>query len=49
MKEQLSRDCKALPKMMINPEVKSIFDFQYDDFHLVDYKPHPRIRATVAV
>jgi thymidylate synthase len=35
--------------MKINPEVKSIFDFKYEDFELVDYDPHPRISAPVAV
>lgn len=48
-KLQLSRTPKTLPKMMINPDVKNIFDFKYDDFKLVDYDPHPRIAATVAV
>ena len=46
---QLSRDTKALPKMKVNPEVKSIFDFTIDDFELVDYSPHPHIKAKVAV
>ncbi len=46
---QLSREPRALPKMKINPEVKSIFDFKYEDFELVDYDPYPRIPAPVAV
>ena len=46
---QLSREPRPLPRMVINPEVKSIFDFHYDDFHLEDYDPHPHIKATVAV
>ena len=46
---QLSREPRALPKMKINPDVKSIFDFKYEDFELVDYDPHPRIQAPVAV
>ena len=46
---QLSREPRALPKMKINPEVKSIFDFKYEDFELVDYDPYPRISAPVAV
>ena len=46
---QLSRDTKALPKMKINPEVKSIFDFTIDDFELVDYEFHPHIKGKVAI
>ena len=46
---QLSRDTKALPKMKINPEVKSIFDFTIDDFKLVDYEFHPHIKGKVAI
>ncbi|MFG0313460.1 MAG: thymidylate synthase, partial [Phycisphaerales bacterium] len=47
--EQRSRESRALPTMRINPEVKSIFDFTFDDFELVDYDPHPHIKAAVAV
>lgn len=46
---QLSRDFRALPKMIINPAVKNIFDFKYEDFRLVDYDPHPHIKGAVAV
>ena len=46
---QLSRDTKTLPKMKINPEVKSIFDFTIDDFELVDYEFHPHIKGKVAI
>ncbi len=46
---QLSRDCKKLPTMKINPDVKSIFDFTIDDFELVDYEFHPHIKGKVAV
>lgn len=46
---QLSRDIRPLPKMLINPEVKDIFGFKFDDFTLVDYNPHPHIKGTVAV
>lgn len=46
---QLSREPKDLPKMLINPAVKDIFDFRYDDFTLVDYNPHPHIAGQVSV
>ena len=46
---QLSRECRPLPKMQINPDVKNIFDFQFADFQLLDYNPHPHIKAAVAV
>lgn len=46
---QLSRELRRLPKMIINPDVKDIFDFKYEDFSLEDYDPHPHIKATVAV
>lgn len=46
---QLSREPRALPQMKLNPEVKSIFDFNYNDFELVDYDPHPHIKGIVAV
>ena len=46
---QLSRVTKALPKMKINAEVKSIFDFTIDDFELVDYEFHPHIKGKVAI
>lgn len=46
---QLSRDLRPLPQMKINPEVSSIFDFKYEDFELVNYDPHPHIKAEVAV
>ena len=48
-KLQLSREPRPLPQMRINPEVKSIFDFQYEDFTLENYDPHPHIKAEVAV
>ncbi len=47
--EQLSRTPRPLPRMVINPEVKSIFDFTYDDFRLEDYDPMPHIKAQVSV
>lgn len=46
---QLSREPRRLPTMKINPDVKSIFDFKYEDFTLEDYDPHPHIKATVSV
>ncbi|WP_431137109.1 thymidylate synthase [Psychroserpens mesophilus] len=46
---QLSRDIRPLPKMILNPDVKDIFDFNFDDFTLVDYNPHPHIKGAVAV
>lgn len=46
---QLTRDFRPLPEMKINPEVKSIFDFKYEDFELVGYDPHPHIKAKVSV
>ena len=46
---QLSRGPRPLPKMTINPQVKSIFDFKYEDFQLEDYDPHPHIKGKVAV
>ncbi len=46
---QLSRDCRALPQMKINPEVTDLFAFTIDDFELVNYDPHPHIKAAVAV
>ena len=49
IQEQLSREPRKLPRMVINPEVKSIFDFKYEDFTLEDYDPHPHIKGIVAV
>jgi thymidylate synthase len=46
---QLSRELRPLPQMRINPEVKDIFAFQFEDFELLDYDPHPHIKAPVAV
>lgn len=46
---QLSREPMALPKMHINPEVKDIFEFKFDDFELYNYQAHPHIKATVAI
>ncbi|MFZ1748635.1 MAG: thymidylate synthase [Saprospiraceae bacterium] len=46
---QLSRTPKQLPRLVINPSVKSIFDFKYEDFTLLDYHPDPHIKAIVSV
>jgi len=48
-KLQLTRTPRPLPRMLLNPEVKSIFDFHYEDFQLTDYDPWPHISATVSV
>lgn len=49
VREQLSLEPRALPKMKLNPDVKSIFDFKYENFELTDYNPHPHIAGKVAV
>ncbi|WP_270182077.1 thymidylate synthase [Alkalihalobacillus sp. CinArs1] len=46
---QLTRDPRPLPKMKINPEVKSLFDFSFEDFELTEYDPHPHIKGEVSV
>jgi len=46
---QLSREPKSLPTMQLNPSIKSIFEFKYEDFTLLDYDPYPAIKAPVAV
>jgi len=48
-REQLTRDCRSLPRMKLNPAVKSIDNFQFEDFTLVGYDPHPAIKAAIAV
>lgn len=49
VKLQLSREVKPLPTLKINPEVKDIFGFKYEDFELIDYDPHPHIKGKVAI
>jgi len=49
IKLQLSREPRELPKMLINPKIKNIFDFTYEDFSLQDYNPHPHIKGIVSV
>lgn len=49
VKLQLTRAFRPLPQMKINPDVKSIFDFQFSDFELINYDPHPHIKGDVAV
>jgi thymidylate synthase len=49
IKEQLSRPPKPLPTMKLNPEIKNIFDFTYEDFELLNYDPHPLIKGKVAI
>ncbi len=49
VKLQLSRECKSLPQLKLNPNVKNIFDFKYEDIEIVNYDPHPAIKAEVAV
>ena len=49
VKLQLTRDPRPLPKLIVNPEVKSIFDFRFEYLNIVDYNPHPHIKGAVAV
>ena len=46
---QMSRDIRPLPTMVLNPEIKDIFDFSFEDFTLLNYDPHPHIKGVVAV
>ncbi len=49
VKLQLTRAPRVLPQMQINPKIKSIFDFQYEDFKLLNYDPHPHIAGQVSI
>jgi thymidylate synthase len=48
-REQLTRTPRALPRLVLNPDVRSLFDFRFEDIRIVDYDPYPAIRAPVAV
>ncbi len=48
-REQLTRDCRSLPRMKINPAIKNIHEFDFEDFELLGYDPHPSIKAPIAV
>ena len=48
-REQLARQCRPLPRMRLNPAVKNIHEFKFEDFELLDYNPHPSIKAPIAV
>src|SRR6195256_1972988 len=48
-REQLTRDCRSLPQLKLNPAIKNIRDFKFEDFELIGYDPHPSIKAPIAV
>jgi thymidylate synthase len=48
-REQLTRDCRSLPRMKLNPAVKDLRDFKFEDFELIDYEPHPAIKAPISI
>lgn len=49
VKTQLQRECRPLPKLVLNPDVKDLFDFKFEDIQIVGYDPHPAIKGEVAV
>ena len=49
VKLQMSRQPKSLPQMKINPDVKNIFDFKFEDFELANYECHPHIKGEISV
>ena len=49
VEQQLAREPRSLPKMKLNPEIKAIFDFDFNDFELVNYNPHPHIKGRVSI
>jgi thymidylate synthase len=49
VKLQLTRDPRPLPKLILNPQVKDIFSFTFEDLQIVNYDPHPHIKGAVAV
>ena len=48
-REQLTRECRPLPRLRLNPEIRNINDFSFEDFELLEYNPHPSIKAPIAV
>jgi thymidylate synthase len=48
-REQLTRECRSLPRLNLNPAIKNIHDFRFEDFALIGYNPHPSIKAPIAV
>ena len=48
-REQLTRDCRSLPRLKLNPAIKNIRAFKFEDFELIGYDPHPSIKASIAV
>jgi thymidylate synthase len=46
---QLTRDPRPLPKLKLNPDIKSIFDFRFEDFNIENYNPHPNIKGEISI